>query len=88
MPRAGFFAYLISGRPFMGRLNALRPGRTLALTAGTISMLCALADFLFPDGMAGFVNAWFHGRGRERVLAHREGLEEEDNLRAFKRHRK
>jgi len=33
----------------------------LALTAGTISMLCALAVFLFPDGMVSFVNAWLHG---------------------------
>lgn len=45
----------------MDRLSPLRIGSALALTAGTISMICALAIFLFPDGMISFVNAWFHG---------------------------
>lgn len=45
----------------MDRLNPIRMGSALALTADTISLDCALAVFLFPDGMIGFVNAWFHG---------------------------
>lgn len=45
----------------MDKLNLLRAGSALGLTAGTISMLCALAVYLFPDGMISFVNAWFHG---------------------------
>lgn len=45
----------------MDRLSPMRTGSALALTAGTISLICALAVFLFPDGMIGFVNAWFHG---------------------------
>lgn len=45
----------------MGKLNPWRFGGTLALTAGTVSLICALAVFLFPDGMINFVNAWFHG---------------------------
>lgn len=45
----------------MDKLNLLRTGSALGLTAGTISMLCALAIYLFPDGMISFVNAWFHG---------------------------
>lgn len=45
----------------MGKLNLLHTGSALGLTAGTISTLCALAIYLFPDGMISFVNAWFHG---------------------------
>ncbi len=45
----------------MDRLSPLRTGSALALTAGTVSLICALAVFLLPDGMIGFVNAWFHG---------------------------
>ena len=45
----------------MDRLNPLRTGSALALTTGSISVLCAPAVFLFPDGMISFVNAWFHG---------------------------
>lgn len=45
----------------MDKLNPLRTGSALALTAGTISLICALVVFLFPDGMINFVNAWFHG---------------------------
>ncbi|MBI5006060.1 MAG: hypothetical protein HZB95_02940 [Nitrosomonadales bacterium] len=45
----------------MDKLNPLRTGSALALAAGTISLICALAVFLFPDGMINFVNAWFHG---------------------------
>lgn len=45
----------------MDKLNLLRTGSALGLTAGTISMVCALAIYLSPDGMISFVNAWFHG---------------------------
>lgn len=45
----------------MGKLDILHTGSALALTTGTISLVCALAVFLFPDGMIGFVNTWFHG---------------------------
>ncbi|MEQ1589314.1 MAG: DUF5676 family membrane protein [Gallionella sp.] len=45
----------------MDRLSPLRTGSALSLTAGTVSLICALAVFLLPDGMIGFVNAWFHG---------------------------
>ncbi len=45
----------------MDKLSPMRTGSALALTTGTISLICALAVFLFPDGMIGFVNAWFHG---------------------------
>jgi hypothetical protein len=79
MPRAGFISHPNSGVLIMDRLNPLRTGSGLDLTAGTISMICALAFFLFPDGMIGFVNAWFHGLRRERVQTHRECLQEEDN---------
>jgi len=45
----------------MDKLNPLRTGSALGLTAGTISLICALVVFLFPDGIINFVNAWFHG---------------------------
>lgn len=45
----------------MDKLNILRAGSALGLAAGTISLICALAVYLFQDGMIGFVNAWFHG---------------------------
>lgn len=45
----------------MDRLNPWRTGNALALTAATVSLICALAVFLFQDGMISFVNAWFHG---------------------------
>jgi len=45
----------------MDRLSPLRTGSALALTAGTISLICTLAVFLSPDGMISFVNSWFHG---------------------------
>lgn len=45
----------------MNKLNPWRAGSATALTAGTISLICALAVYLFPDGMIAFVNAWSHG---------------------------
>ncbi len=45
----------------MNELNPWRVGSATALTAGTISLICALAVYLFQDGMIGFVNSWFHG---------------------------
>lgn len=45
----------------MDKLNLIRTGSALAITAGTINLICALAVYLFPDGTIGFVNAWAHG---------------------------
>lgn len=45
----------------MDKLNPLRTGSALALTAAVISLVCTLAVLLFPDGMVNFVNAWVHG---------------------------
>ncbi|MBI5435772.1 MAG: hypothetical protein HY937_01420 [Nitrosomonadales bacterium] len=45
----------------MDKLNPWRVGGALALTAGTVSLICALAVFLLQEGMINFVNAWFHG---------------------------
>lgn len=45
----------------MDKLNLIRTGSALAITSGTINLICALAVFLFPDGTIGFVNAWAHG---------------------------
>lgn len=36
-------------------------GSALVSTAGTVSLICTLAVFLFQDRMISFVNAWFHG---------------------------
>ena len=45
----------------MNRLNPWRTGSALALTAALISVLCALAVYLFPQGTVDFVNSWTHG---------------------------
>lgn len=45
----------------MDRLNPWRTGSALALTAALISVLCALAVYLFPQGTVDFVNSWTHG---------------------------
>jgi len=79
LPCTEFLVSLNFREQIRDRLDPLRTGSALDLTAGTISMIYALVFFLFPDGMIGFVNAWFHGLGRERVLTHGEVLEEGDN---------
>lgn len=45
----------------MEKLNPLRVGGAMALTAAVISLVCMVAVFLFPDGTINFVNAWVHG---------------------------
>jgi hypothetical protein len=45
----------------MEKLNLIRTGSALAITAGAINLICALAIFQFPDGTKGLVNAWAHG---------------------------
>jgi hypothetical protein len=45
----------------MNRLNPWRTGIALALTAAIISLICAAAVYLFPDGTVAFVNSWTHG---------------------------
>ncbi len=45
----------------MDRLNPWRVGSATALTAGTASLICAVAVWLFPEGAVSFVNSWTHG---------------------------
>lgn len=45
----------------MNRLDPLRTGAAAALTAAMISILCAIAVYLFPEGTVEFVNSWTHG---------------------------
>lgn len=45
----------------MDKLNPWRTGSATALTAAIISVLCALAVYLFPQGTIDFVNSWMHG---------------------------
>lgn len=33
----------------------------MALTAGTLSLVCAVAVWLSPEGTVSFVNSWAHG---------------------------
>ena len=45
----------------MSKLNPWRIGSVTALTAALISVVCAVAVYLFPDGTVNFVNSWTHG---------------------------
>lgn len=45
----------------MTRLNPLRAGLALALTAAIANIVCAAAVYVFPDGTVAFVNSWTHG---------------------------
>lgn len=45
----------------MNKLNPWRTGAATALTAAIVSILCALAVYLFPQGTVEFVNSWTHG---------------------------
>jgi len=45
----------------MNRLNPLRVGIALALTAAIANIACAATVYLFPDGTVAFVNSWTHG---------------------------
>jgi hypothetical protein len=45
----------------MNKLNPWRTGAAAALTFAIVSIVCALAVYLFPDGTVAFVNSWTHG---------------------------
>ena len=45
----------------MNRLDPLHTGAAVALTAALVSILCAIAVYLFPEGTVEFVNSWTHG---------------------------
>lgn len=45
----------------MDTLNPWRVGSATALTALVISVVCAAAAYLFPEGTVTFVNSWTHG---------------------------
>jgi hypothetical protein len=45
-------------------MDATKPwvsGAALAVTAGAVYVVCALAVALFPDGTLAFFNTWLHG---------------------------
>lgn len=45
-------------------MDATKPwvgGAALAVTAGAVYVVCALAVALFPDGTLAFFNTWAHG---------------------------
>jgi len=45
----------------MDKLNPWRVGSAMAVTAGTLSLVCAAAVMLFPEQTVAFVNSWTHG---------------------------
>ncbi len=45
----------------MNNLNLWRTGSATALTALVISVVCAAAVYLSPQGTVDFVNSWTHG---------------------------
>lgn len=45
----------------MDRLNPWRTGGATALTVAVVSVVCAVAVYLFPQGTVDFVNSWTHG---------------------------
>lgn len=45
----------------MDKPNPWRTGSATALTVAVISVVCAAAVYLFPDGTVNFVNSWTHG---------------------------
>ena len=45
----------------MNKLDPWRTGIAVALTAAIVSIVCALAVNLFPQGTVDFVNSWTHG---------------------------
>lgn len=45
----------------MDRLNPWRVGSATALTAASLSILCAVAVYLFPEQTLSFANSWTHG---------------------------
>lgn len=51
------------------KLNPLRIGITLALSAAAINLVCAAAVYLFPEATIGFVNAWVHGLNLSIIIS-------------------
>lgn len=45
----------------MDRLNPWHTGSATALMAAVVSVTCAVAVYLFPEGTLEFVNSWTHG---------------------------
>lgn len=45
----------------MNTRNPWRTGCAAALTAAIVSILCAVAVMLFPQGTVDFINSWTHG---------------------------
>jgi hypothetical protein len=45
----------------MNRLNPWHTGGAVALMVAIVSVACAAAVYLFPDGTVEFVNSWTHG---------------------------
>lgn len=45
----------------MDKLNHWRTGGATALTVGALSLVCAFAVWLSPEGTVSFVNSWTHG---------------------------
>ena len=45
----------------MSKLDPWRTGVAVALTAAIVSIVCAVAVHLFPQGTVEFVNSWTHG---------------------------
>ncbi|MFA7351539.1 MAG: DUF5676 family membrane protein [Methylotenera sp.] len=45
----------------MDKLNPWRTGGATALTAAVISVVCAVAVYLCPQGTVDVVNSWAHG---------------------------
>ena len=45
-------------------MDAIKPwasGAAVAVTAGVVYVVCAMAVLLFPDGTLAFFNTWAHG---------------------------
>lgn len=45
----------------MNKLDPWRIGFAAALTAAAINVICAVAFYVYPDGMIDFVGSWMHG---------------------------
>lgn len=45
----------------MDKLNPWHVGSATALMTAVISVVCAVAVYLFPDETVNFVNSWTHG---------------------------
>ena len=45
----------------MNKLDPWRTGAATAVTVAIVSIVCALAVYLLPEGTVAFVNSWTHG---------------------------